>query len=248
MSLPFESLGGDGSVSATIPPVASEPTWRYTCALDPQHVDSVTFPPIAAAHAQTNYDEWLKYLADDEDPLGYVADWIRSTIEEIPCGVDLSRDVNEGGMTKDRVQPAMFTNWVGLENGSHVRFSEARTAMHSPKTTPNGIQSGALRSPVMGGVALEVTSDPSSTDPRDAVTLAVYEFAREENANYPWLSPLPGRLFDFTPFTSTPYSVGPLFEGHPNPVTDPEAIDKSIKAAIHILRLTVEANFEGRQA
>ena len=217
--------------------------WRYSCELGSQNVEPTILPRIPARYALESFDQWLSYLEDSEDQLGYTADWVRETIHQIPGGIDIARDVDDGGFTEDMVRPTMFTAWVALEDGTHVRFSEARTAMHNTMLTTKGIaQGGALRSPVMQGVALEATCDPLSTDPRDAVTLAIYEFAREEVARCPWLDARPGRLFDFTQFTEIPFYVGPLYGGHPNQVTDPQAISKAIDAATFTLQLVVETN------
>lgn len=240
MSTHTEILLGQSTTLPETP--ATMPTWRYDCELDQHHVDAMILPPTTASpYASDYYEQVAKNIKDSSDRLGFLATWIQSTIRQVPGGIDAARDVDGGGFTKDEVTPTLFSRWVELKSGTHVRFSESRTAMHNTVMTTRGPSvGGALRSPVMGGVVLEATSAPESLDPRDAVSLAIYEFAKKENANYPWLEPKPGRLFDLTQFSENPYFVGPLYNGHPNEVTDPDHIHKAVDAAVQTIRLTVE--------
>lgn len=225
----------------TLNEASSSRVWRYNCELSPRHIDAVILAPVAAAHAPETYHQWFDSFEGSDDKLGHLARWIDETMKQIPGGIDMARDVDGGGFTKDEVSPSLFTRWVSLENGTHVRFAQARTAMHNNMLTLQGpATGGALRSPVMGGVVMEATSSPDSTDPRDAISLAIVEFSKEEDARYPWIKPRPGRLFDMTMFTDRPYFVGPLYNGHPNEITDPQVTQKAIGAALETLRLTVD--------
>ncbi len=221
--------------------VAPQRVWRYECALSPQHVDATTLPPSSSKYIKEYFEHWLKSAEREEDKLGHVSKWARETIRQIPGGIDVARDVDGGGFTMDKIQPTLFMPWVNLQNGTWVRFSESRTAMHNNMLTTKGFSGGgALRSPVMGGVVLEATNDPTSLDPRDAVSLAIYEFAKEYDARYPWAQPRKARVYDMTPYTVEPYFVGPLYNGHPNEVLDPGEVNRAINTAVTVLNLTVE--------
>lgn len=225
----------------TMPQGQASDHLRYECELATQHIDASLLPPISSRFVQETYEQWDQYYEDHEDKLGYLASWIHTTIRQLPAGVDLARDVDGGGFTDDKIIPTLFTSWVDLGNSTHVRFSQARTAMHNTMLTTKGIaRGGALRSPVMRGVVLEATNEPTSLDPRNAVSLAVYEFAREEDARYPWANVGPGRIFDFTRFRDRPYTVGPLYSGHPHEVTNTADLDKASKAAVNVLKATFE--------
>jgi hypothetical protein len=243
MAIPFELAGTPQGELVSARETNHSNIWKYSCELSSQHVDPAILPHIPAGYTAESYDQWLSSLTNSEDQLGHMANWIKATIHQMPGGIDIARDVDGGGFTEDRVTPTLFTSWAALDNSTYVRLSEARTAMHNTTMTTKGTaKGGALRSPVMGGVVLEATSTPTSTDPRNAVSLAIYEFAREEDARYPWLSPRPGRLFDLTQFAETPYFVGPLYNGHPNEVTDSRAISTAINAGVLTLRLIIDSN------
>lgn len=221
--------------------------WRYSCELHARHIGATVLPYVQASHAAEHYEQWLAALRRSEDALGCLALWAQSAIRRMPGGIDVSHDVDGGGFTQVEVTPTLFTQWVALEDDTHVRFSEARTALHHTMATASGMAwGGALRTPVMGGVVLEATSDPLSADPRDAVSLAIYEFAKKEDARYPWLSAQPGCLFDLTQYTEVPFTAGPLYSGHPNQVTGPGAIDTAIAAGVYALRLIGESYTAGR--
>lgn len=222
-------------------------TLRYTCELSPLHVDSAIFPKIPSLDPEGEFEMWNSAYERSEDKSGHLATWIKHIIMQLPKGIDLARDVDDEGFTMDQVKPCMFTDWVRFEDKSNVfaRFAQARTAMHDslPMSKMDG---GALRSPVMGGVVLECTSDIQSLDPRNAVSTLIYEFNREPNANYPHLKPKDGRIFDMTRYRTEPYTVGPLFLGHPNEITNPVQLATARSIAREVLDRTLKSHLSRR--
>lgn len=201
--------------------------WKYSCELSKLHIEPTIYTHFNSIGVLEANSQWSKLLERSDDKLATVAEWARHSIHQLPGGIELSRDVDGGGSTKEFSSPTMFTRWVDVGNGAHARFSESRTAMHGREV---------LRSPVMNGIALEITDQPTSTDPRHAVTLAVYEFARPEDKRFPWTQAKPGRVFDFTEYDYVPYTAGPLYAGHPNEVTDTDSIDQSVTVVAFILQ------------
>ena len=214
---------------------------KYECELSPLHVDPLILPKIPALIPGEKFLQNQNWYEKTEDRSGMMAEWINGTILQIPGGVDIARDVDDGGATMSRTAAKMFTRWVPVKEGSPVfaRFSQARTAMHDSLRGAN-LDGGALRTPVEGGVALEFTTNPESTDPRVAVTQIIYQFSRQEDANYPWVKARGGRIYDLSIFTTEPFFAGPLYNGHPNEITDPQQLEKARSAAIQILRRTVQ--------
>lgn len=215
--------------------------WTYDCDLHQQHVDARLLPNIHDANAKLSYQTWDGYFQENivhgDSPLGTLAQWAKNTIHRSPAGVDIARDVDDGGYTKESIEPTMFSRWVPtFDDGTHLRLSESRTAYHNSLMQ----RGGALRSPAMGGIVMEATNNPESLDPRDAVSLIVLAFERHEDARYPWLRPQNGRLFDFTAFRDKPYTVGPLYSGYPNEIHDPVAKQSVANLVRNLIKVTSE--------
>jgi len=208
---------------------------RYACTLHPLHVDAATFPSVPSLDPIERFMWYQKAYDKTTDKDGCLAEWIKSTIRQLPAGVDLARDVDDGAFTREEVESSLFTSWARFNDTSNVyaRYSQARTAMHGR---------GALRTPVMGGVVLECTTDPASRDPRDAVSLLIYEFAEEADANYPWVEPRNGKIFNLSQFQEKPYFAGPLYNGHPNEITSTVQLSIARSIAIEVLSRTVRAH------
>lgn len=206
---------------------------KYSCELSRLHVDSARFPKVPVILPKENFSLWHEAYGRDSDKDGVLALWINHTISQLPAGVELSREVDEGGNTDHIVKAKMYTRWVKFadvdESTVYARFSQARTAMHF---------GGALRTPVEMGVALEITTDPDSLDPRDVVTQTIYKFPRKIDANFPWLDARRGRILDLSPVSEPTH---PLFSDPRNEITDPLALEKARTAAIYVLSKTVEA-------
>jgi hypothetical protein len=209
--------------------------WRYDCKVNAHNIEpkSVTEKPVP--YPLERYEQWTQALDASDDKLGTLAQWIEATIKQIPAGKDKPWDVDAEGSTQmyHGHKKASFTQWVEPTEGTFLRFSESRTAMHP---------GGALRTPVMHGVVLEATSNPNSLDPRDAVSLAIFEYPVKAGYYHYDDEAIPGKLYDMTEFTDKPYTAGPLYSGHPNEVKDPDDIQRTLSAAVATLELTIDSH------
>lgn len=158
----------------------------------------------------------------DWDDLNILVSRASMTIVSAPAHTDYAFHVDGAGATNRQVQPTLSTRWISPSGVAgtpgnravYLRLSQARTARH---------ESGVLRSPIDGkSIALELTGEPSSTDPRHAVTLFVLEPERGLDPRYPWVPARGAQVYDMRQFTGQPHFVGPLYSGFPNRVTDDE--------------------------
>jgi len=130
-------------------------------------------------------------------------------IGNVPGGYEIARDVDGGGVTGRRHDVCRFTRWAEAGNtGVFMRYAEARTAGHG---------TGVLRSPVMGGLALELTIDPESVSPLDAHTMFIVGRARSAEDSVIGQERT-AAAYDLSEFMDEPLCVGPLYNGHPNKV------------------------------
>lgn len=126
----------------------------------------------------------------------------------------------EDGSIAFSMNPTLSTRWIAVEptnnNTVYVRLSQARTASHGDSV---------LRSPIDGGgFALELTDFPSGADPRNAMTLFVFQPKREADLRYPWSGSRAAGVFDLRQYETEPYTVGPLYGGFPNQVSNDELL------------------------
>ena len=211
--------------------------WRYDCRVNPHNIPPKPVAEKPAPYPAGLYGQWLETLEASDDKLGTLNQWIDATIKQLSAGVDKTWKVDEEGETQmyHGHEKAFFTQWVEPTEGTFLRFSESITAMHP---------GGALRTPVMGGVALEATSNPDSHNPRDAVTLAIFKDPIEAGYYRYGAEAVPGRLYDMTRFTEKPFTAGPLYNGYPSEaeVTDPEDVQRTINAVVATLELTIDSH------
>lgn len=191
-----------------------EPT-PYTSRIDIRHIEPSILPPNERTLATVNKD-WSYVLERENerdtpwvDSLKDVAVYADMFISYDPGGYEIARDVDSGGGTVKSHDVCRFTRWTEAGNtGVFMRYAEARTAGHG---------TGVLRSPVMGGLALELTMNPESVSPLDAHTMFVV--GRERNAKDSVVGQeRAAAAYDLSEFMDEPLYVGPLYNGHPNRV------------------------------
>ena len=192
--------------------IVYEPT-PYTSRIHAEHLEPTLIPKRETSQLSVRRD-W-QYVLDREAESG--EPWVKDIndvtvyadmfIADDPAGYEIARDVDGGGVTNRAHEPLRFTHWTEASNtGVFMRFAEARTAGH-----PGGV----LRSPVMGGLALELTLDPESVSPLDAHTM--YVIGRSRTAKESAINVAKeAAAYDLSEFMDEPLYVGPLYNGHPN--------------------------------
>jgi len=211
---------------------------HYEGRLSHLHADGVltSVPRVQGIANYFAYYGVFERLGKDGDLVDDIANAARSIIKYAPGGVDFAHDVDGGGYTDMLVEPTLFTEWVELvlETSSNVyaRFSRARTAGHD---------SGMLRSPVMGGIALEVTRDAESLDPRTSFTVYIIGDAKKKHPHESWTRDEPAKIYDMSggKFVAKPLSVGPLYNGHPNQMVDGLGYQLAIDTSTALIRALV---------
>lgn len=133
----------------------------YTCEIIADHPQPEIFKPPAIPPQEISL---LLHQADSTDTIGQfsvdgVCSLARSIAQKMPASRELAYSIDETGYFKDPPQlPAHSTHWVNMSSDGlpmFVRFSEARTAMHSL---------GMLRTIVESGIVLEATTQPENPD------------------------------------------------------------------------------------
>jgi hypothetical protein len=154
----------------------------------------------------------------------FLTEWIDSVLEKYPHGIERTRLTDQVGNVHERLLANRFTRWVQLAERAPIslRFAKARTALH---------ETVALRFSVARGVVLEGTTDPTSFDPRDTVTLAIYQYAHSHGSEEP-----KGDIVDFTGHLTKPV---PLYTGYPNGIEDPERVAIIRDLGVQVLRKAV---------
>ncbi len=178
------------------------------------------------AQSRISWSYWFDHEPRREsqwDDLSSLVYKIGAVVKYAPAVIERTCDVGSGGETYAHTTILQSSEW--LERGMdkvYLRFSEAFTSRHPL---------GSLRTPIQGkGIALEITDRPDSVDPRDAVTLFIFQPEWEEDARFPWIEPHDAKVFDVRSFESSPASVW----GFGDEVTDAEEL-AVIKVALREL-------------
>lgn len=221
--------------------IKSQPTFNGSAdSFDPDRVRATEPAPqilgtprrFASSHPlRAGEAAYLQALEDHKGSLAVTITVAQAVTRSFAAGAELVREVDGGGSLSEQPYVSYFTEWVEVEaDGSFVRLSEARTAGHA----------GAVRAVVMSGLALERTVDPelASEDIRNIRTMHVLCPASPFNGR-PTLptelaigykgsvSARDARIYDLASAEDDgPYSIGPLYSGHPNEVKGQAPIER----------------------
>lgn len=191
----------------------------YDTEVSPWNRDPVGFsiPKADDQRARQTLRGYIELLDDNPTLAGTVA-LAQRYLSELPGGLDFAHQVNADGSIRPTPVKAVFSDWVKAWGPNHVRLSQSRTA------SENFL---ALRAPVMGGLAIERTLYPRiAHDPTTVRTLFVLQDPIAGSAIDRWRRSAPARVFNLAVVemdNQLPYTIGPLYDGHPNEVkTDVE--------------------------
>lgn len=176
---------------------------------------------------------YLQALDEHKGSLAVTITVAQAVTRSYAAGAELVREVDDGASLKRLPYVSYFTEWVEVEaDGSFVRLSEARTA---------GYGGGAVRAMVMSGLAVERTVDPelAREDIRNIRTMYVLSPVSTKGGYCPEglpevavgyggsFSGSPAQIYDLASAEDEgPYSIGPLYSGHPNEVKGNAPIER----------------------
>lgn len=221
--------------------IKSQPTFNGSAdSFDPDKVRATEPAPqilgmprrFASSHPlRAGEAAYLQALEDHKGSLAVTITVAQAVTRSYAAGAELAREVDGGGSLSKQPYVSYFTEWVEVEaDGSFVRLSEARTAGHA----------GAVRAVVMSGLAVERTVDPelAREDIRNIRTMYVLspvdshggrpDVPSDLAVGYKGSTSARGaRIYDLASAEDDgPYSIGPLYSGHPNEVKGQAPIER----------------------
>lgn len=219
----------------------SKPTTYRNVSVGSQHVYAQPYTPqTTQALAEPSRDEYVAWFYD-EWRLEAAIDHIMQTLRIAPAATDFAFGVADDGYTETKAVLCRSTEWVPVtpvragHRRVYARFSEARTAAHRH---PSSLH--VLRTPIAGGAALEVATKPYSDDPRDMMTVLIFEHRQTDRNRPHWIMPHGPQVFSLAEFQQAPHPADAFHDGYPNQITASPVIAEIIAVVRELISETLK--------